>query len=167
MPNFTNSQIARLRPSIHSVSNSVNRKLQLSLPKMDEESDMASSRAEKRPLHLENISALISPKGLSKNVSKASLVTDSYHVGANASMSAPGSVHTTNRKKTTSPSQQSMVMQAFGRELKHLNKYFDAREMQLRTDLEGTQKLDARLEHNHNLQELYHQMMLQVRSKLP
>ena len=60
-----------------------------------------------------------------------------------------------------------MVMQAFGRELKHLNKYFDAREMQLRTDLEGTQKLDARLEHNHNLQELYHQMMLQVRSKLP
>ena len=106
MPNFTNSQIARLRPSIHSVSNSVNKKLQLSLPKMDEESDMASSRAEKRPLHLENISALISPKGLSKNVSKASLVTESYHVGANMSMSAPGSVHTTNRKKgTTSPSQ--------------------------------------------------------------
>ena len=73
-----------MRPSVHSVTNSVSRKLKLSLAKMDEESDIGSSRQHtKRALQMDNLTALISPPGgLSKDISKVSLVTNSYHAGA-------------------------------------------------------------------------------------
>ena len=74
----------RGRPSIHSVANSVHRKLKLSLAKMDEESDAVSSHQKaKGPFQIDNLSGMLSPPpGLSKNISKVSLITDSYHVGA-------------------------------------------------------------------------------------
>lgn len=58
-------------------------------------------------------------------------------------------------------------MQVFGRELKHINKYLDGREMQIRNELENTTKLDSRLEQNKNLSDLFHQIMISVRTKLP
>ena len=39
-------------------------------------------------------------------------------------------------------------MATLGRELKHFNRYLDTREMQIRTELEGTQKIDLKLEKN-------------------
>ena len=58
-------------------------------------------------------------------------------------------------------------MATLGRELKHISRYLDSREMQIRTELEGTQKLDGKLDHNRQLEELFQQVMSQVRSKLP
>ena len=50
-------------------------------------------------------------------------------------------------------------MATLGRELKHISRYLDSREMQIRTELEGTQKLDGKLDHNRQLEELFQQVM--------
>ena len=82
-------------------------------------------------------------------------------------MSGPGSLYNSQRKNNNSPTASSMTMQVFGRELKHINKYLDGREMQIRNELENTTKLDSRLEQNKNLSDLFHQIMISVRTKLP
>ena len=100
-----------------------------------------------------NVSALVSPRGLMPNPSKASLITDH-----NYNQSAMSAQDTYNQGKTSnhSPTGGSKSLALLGRELKHLSRYLDTREMQIRTELEGTQKLDVRLEQNKLLEELYH-----------
>lgn len=53
------------------------------------------------------------------------------------------------------------------RDLKHLSRYMDSREMQLRTELESEQTIDGILGANRKIEELYHQIIGQASTKLP
>jgi len=87
----------------------------------------------------------LSPKGFFADPSKASLISGSYH---NESFKSPHHSSSPNSIKTGSTS--------FTRELKHLTRYLDAREMQIRKSLEDTNKIDDKVELNKALEELYH-----------
>ena len=97
---------------------------------MNEEiSDLASYRAQTKALQHINVTPLaqnlVSPKGLLANPSKMSLATDSYHVGANKSTKSPRSMVSALISSPPGTSGSATL----GRELKHLNRYLDAREM--------------------------------------
>lgn len=117
---------------------------------------------EKKSVNLKN---LISPRGLLNNPSKASLVTESYHATSFKSPTGAKSIHTINTQG--SPTSAAGGSTAFGRELKHICRYLDTREMQIRTEIESTQKIDVKLEANTTLEELYQKVTGQIRSKLP
>ena len=76
-------------------------------------------------------------------------------------------IATSNQGQSYSPTGSTAAMATLGREVKHLSRYLDKREMLLRTELEGTQKLDVKLEKNKLLEELYHQARGQLRAKRP
>ena len=70
---------------------------------------------------------------------------------------------TYNGGRTSHSPTGSTTLATLGRELKHLSRYLDSREIQIRTELEGTSKIDVKLEQNKLLQELYLQSISQVR----
>ncbi len=99
MPTFSNSQMSRVRPSLHSVKASNHRKMDISLHMNEEISEIASSRRalqQKKKL-VETKLGLLSPRGLMNDPSKASLQSEMLLVDqANSFKSPPGSVKTLN-----------------------------------------------------------------------
>ena len=107
----------------------------------DEISEMAYSRRYSRAFHQakhsvsSNIAHLVSPRsGLMHQPSKASLVTDQLSVRSprsvmqNNSQTIPGN-------KNNSPTSSMATLK---RELKHLSRYLDSGEMQIKTALDQT-----------------------------